>query len=420
MMSTVAGILFYVIFQPYHSEITNMSVAQRPSPSSADSILATIGKGVESYLEEIMGKRDSLGRQYLVDNLIKRIQGRQSVLIEDSIVWLFYHGIAKRVAVPGDLNGWRTSPDSMTRIRGTDLWYISKVLDPRARFEYKLAIDSTWILDPLNPRTAAGGYGLNSEIRMPQYQHPAEVEYQESIEHGTLDTIFFRSKILQREHLGFVYKPANYSSMKRRLPSLYVTDGGEYITLGNMLNVLDNLIAQKAIEPVVVIFLDPRTDIERSETSMRMRDYTMSDSFLTFLTKEVRPFILRRYRVRVEASRTGIMGASLGGLIATYASFRYPRTFGLCAAQSPSYWWNDEAMIDSISSNKKKGIKIYVDSGTIKDALGSSRKMASVLEAKGYQYRYAEYPEGHNWVNWRARISHILKFFFNSNGSVFD
>jgi len=77
-------------------------------------------------------------------------------------------------------------------------------------------------------------------------------------------------------------------------------------------------------------------------------------------------------------------------------------------------------MIDSISSNKKKGIKIYVDSGTIKDALGSSRKMASVLEAKGYQYLYAEYPEGHNWVNWRARISHILKFFFNNNGSVFD
>jgi len=286
------------------------------------------------------------------------------------------------------------------------------VLDPRARFEYKLAIDSTWILDPLNPRTAAGGYGLNSEIRMPQYQHLAEVDYQKGVEHGTLDTVLFRSKILGRDHLAFVYKPANYDSTKRRLPSLYVTDGGEYITLGHMLNVLDNLIAHKTVEPVLGVFLDPRTDIERSETSMRMRDYTMSDSFLTFLTQEVRPFILKRYRAQVEASRTGIMGASLGGLIATYASFRHPRIFGLCAAQSPSYWWNDEAMIDSISSNKKRPIKIYVDSGTIKDALVSSRKMAAVLKAKGYEYHYAEYPEGHNWVNWRARISHILRFLF--------
>jgi len=117
--------------------------------------------------------------------------------------------------------------------------------------------------------------------------------------------------------------------------------------------------------------------------------------------------------VQVEPSRTGIMGASLGGLIATYASFRHPRTFGLCAAQSPSYWWNDEAMIDSIASNKKKSIRIYMDSGTIKDAFASSRRMASVLKDKGYEFHYGEYPEGHNWVNWRARISQILKFFFS-------
>ena len=53
-------------------------------------------------------------------------------------------------------------------------------------------------------------------------------------------------------------------------------------------------------------------------------------------------------------ARTGIMGASLGGLVATYAAFRHPEVFGFCAAQSPAYWWKEEAMLNALRASRHK------------------------------------------------------------------
>jgi enterochelin esterase-like enzyme len=40
--------------------------------------------------------------------------------------------------------------------------------------------------------------------------------------------------------------------------------------------------------------------------------------------------------------------------------------------------------------------------------------MKAVLEQKGYDLTYAEYPESHNWVNWRARLDDILECFWGA------
>ncbi len=221
-----------------------------------------------------------------------------------------------------------------------------------------------------------------------------------------------RSNILGRTHVAFVYRPPGYPGAKQKYPSIYVMDGGEYLSLAMMNNVLDNLIADGRIEPVVGIFLDPRTDISDSKTSMRMHDYTMSDSFVNFMISELCPRVMMKFRVSNDPSQTAIMGASLGGLIATYAGWRHPERFGLVAAQSPSYWWKEHSMIMFARDSSKKNIKFYIDTGTMRDAQDESRTMRAVLENKGYELRYREYPEGHNWVNWRARLDDILEYFW--------
>jgi enterochelin esterase family protein len=272
-----------------------------------------------------------------------------------------------------------------------------------------------WILDPLNSQQAIGGYGPNSEIWMPDYVPPKEITYRAEIPHGRLDSMSIKSKLLKRTHPVFVYTPPGYKASRDPCPAIYVTDGGEYITLALMLNVLDNLIEDKRIEPVVAIFIDPRTNISDSQTSARMYDYTMKDVFVSFLADEVRNKVLKKYRITHDPHLTAIMGASLGGLTATYTAYTRPDIFGLCAAQSPAYWWNDEAMINTIANGPKKQIKLYIDTGTIRDAKVQARKMKSVLEDKGYEFSYAEYAEGHNWSNWRARIDDILVYFYGTH-----
>ncbi len=193
---------------------------------------------------------------------------------------------------------------------------------------------------------------------------------------------------------------------------IFVTDGGEYLSLGLMHNVLDNLIAGRRIRPVVAVFIDPRTDIGNSGTSKRMTDYAMSDTFVTFLIHDVRSRLIKEYRLTSDPGETAIMGASLGGLIATYAAYSRPEVFGLCAAQSPSYWFNGGAVIRLIRDGERRPVRFYIDTGTMRDSQTEAQAMRDVLLEKGYALRYAEYPEGHNWANWRARIADILITFW--------
>jgi enterochelin esterase-like enzyme len=377
------------------------------------------GRGPRESFPELLARLsaqpDSASRMRIVRTLVAKRAALGSPFIEDTVVTFLYCGAGERVTVPGDLNGWDPAADSMTRVPGTNLFYLVKQAAAAARFEYKFVVDSVWILDPFNRRQAMGGYGPNSEIWMPAYRPPAEIVPRLGIPHGRIDTLLVESRLFGRSHTVFVYVPPTDGSARDSLPSLLVTDGGEYLTLALMNNVLDNLIADRRIRPVLGIFVDPRTDIRDAATSMRMHDYAMNDTFSAFLIQDVLPLIRSRYRISADPGKTGIMGASLGGLCATYTAFTHPEIFGLCAAQSPSYWYDNDSLITLIGREPKRPVRFYVDTGTIRDAQEGTRKMRSVLERKGYDLVYAEAPEGHNWVNWRARIGDILTTFWKNS-----
>lgn len=384
------------------------SYAPRPFPEFGE-------ESFNTFLTRVSSVKDTSMKRLIVDNYVAKIHDRGAPPVEDSTVYFIYRGKTRRVTVPSDLNGWDPSADTMSRVRGTDLFVLSKRINRAARFEYKFVVDTAWILDPLNRHTAMGGYGPNSELCMPDYAPPGEIAFRENIPHGTVDTLTLTSKLLGRTHPVFVYRPAGFDRERGDYPSIIVTDGGEYISLALMLNVLDNMIADSVIEPVIAIFVDPRTDVTDSRTSHRMEYYTMSDTFVQSLVHELRPRIKRKYGISDSPSRSAIMGASLGGVISLYAAHSRPDVFGMAASQSPAFWLNDEALIRLVQRSPRKPLRLYIDTGTIRDAEVHARKMKSVLEERGYEFSYAEYHEGHNWVNWRARVDDILKYFFGRN-----
>ncbi len=372
-----------------------------------------LGMRLENLLTLLQEKGDPAARDSAIAHLLREAKRYGQPIVENSTVLIFYNGKARRVSAPGDLNGWRASEDTLTRVAGTDFFYLARKVDPRSRFEYKLVVDSAWILDPVNTRQVMGGFGPNSEVWMPRYSPPKDITYREGIRHGSVDTLSIQSKTLGRTHPVFVYRPHGFARTRGQFPVIFVTDGGEYLSLGLMHNVLDNLIAERRIRPIVAIFIDPRTDVRDSRTSKRMTDYAMSDTFVTFLIDDVRSRLLKKYRLTSDPHETAIMGASLGGLIATYASFTRPEVFGLCASQSPSFWVNGGAVIRLIKDGEKKPVRFYIDTGTMLDSQAEADAMRKVLLEKGYALHYAEYPEGHNWANWRAHIADILTTFWS-------
>ncbi len=220
--------------------------------------------------------------------------------VQDDQVAFLYRGDANSVAWPGDFNGW--NPDASgwqgTQVPGTDLWILEKTFPSEARLDYKIVRNGSWILDPHNSLQMWGGFGPNSELRMPDYVFPQETVRQTNIPAGTVtNNVTITSTQLGYEVDYRVYTPAAYETEAlSNLPVVYVTDGHEYAAdhLGSMVVVLDNLIAAGDLQPTMAVFIDPRDPTTRQ--NRRFDQYTGSAAFASFVADELVPDVDATYR----------------------------------------------------------------------------------------------------------------------------
>ncbi|MFH1220329.1 MAG: alpha/beta hydrolase-fold protein [Candidatus Eisenbacteria bacterium] len=338
-------------------------------------------------------------RDKIVSDFITKHRDRFP-LVEDSLITFVYRGrVGSRVCVPSDLNRWDTGADQMQRLDETDLYYRTLALPLDARIDYKFYVDNAWMLDPLNPKTVRGGFGDNSAFSMPDYREPWEIAYVDSIRHGTIETHEFRSKIISNTRKIQVYLPAG----PKPTHSIFVQDGGEYITLGSMVNVLDNLIAAGFIPPVVAVFIDP---VDRNS------EYWLNKAYEQMVVDEILPFVRAKYDVARDPAKTAIVGASLGGEISVMIAFDHPQVFGKCGSQSGAFAIEEGRLIEAVKGAAKRPLDFYLDCGTFGDLVDENRTLRDTLVEKGYTLEYKEFNEGHSWGNWRAHIDNMLIFFW--------
>ena len=346
------------------------------------------------------------------NRLVNEYMGsRNAPVVEKDQVHFLYRGRADHVAVPSEINRWNPSVGMMTRVGGTDLFFRTESLPSKGRVEYKIWVDSAWMLDPLNQRTSPGGFGANSDVWMPGYRPSPLVTEAAGVPRGTIDTLWIESAALHRRHPVFIYMPPGISG-DTKYSSIIVTDGADYLGFVRMNFVLDNLIAAKKIRPLIGIFVDPRTDLNNNSTNHRMGDYAASDAFLEFLEMEVVPQVANRYPVSPSAKERVLLGASMGGLIATYGGLQRPEFFPNCAAQSPAYVQADSAVMKKIDALPRVSLHVFIQTGLLNDTQPEAKHVSMLLRKKGGTVRYEEFPEGHNWKNWGSHLPKILEHFF--------
>lgn len=363
-----------------------------------------------------LSSADSTIRENTWQELIKSNQ--IPLTLADSVTFL-YRGEAKTVAWMGDFNGWgydKEFQNQGTQIPGTDIWYLKTSFPKDARLDYKILINGAdWIVDPNNPYqqwSGVGGGSPNSELRMPDWKPDPVMIPRENIARGTLEKdILFNSKTLGYQVTYSMYYPANYNR-DAVYPVLYVTDGYEYLhdRMGNMKVILDNLIADRKIKPLLVIFIDHREPVNRSN-NRRMTELAMNNRYLNFIADEFIPAIENQHNVSKTREDRGIMGSSMGGLTAAYFAFSRPEVFGLAGIQSPAFWFKP-AIYTLCDNPENPPVKIYMTTGTIKDAEEGARKMKTILEKNTCTYQYSETNQGHSWGNFRDTIDEILLYFF--------
>jgi enterochelin esterase-like enzyme len=394
------------------------------------SFSAEVEQGVSPTIEDLaerIGKAKPVETDAIVSSFIEEHRG-DFPLIEDDLVTFVYKGpVAVRANIPSDLNRWDTKAHQMERLGDTDLYYLTLRLPMDARIDYKFYVDGMWMLDPLNDKTVSGGFGPNSAFGMPAYEPPPEIEYIDSLAHGTIETHEFESGIIAGSRQIQVYLPAVYGEQGykieggtdvqtsdrargeqagesyQKFPVIFVQDGGEYITLGSMVNVLDYAISREAIPPLVAVFIDPLD---------RNYEYFLNKDYERMVIEEILFFIRGQYHVSEKPERNAIMGASLGGAISVMIALDYPEVFGKCGSQSGAFEVNDGELVKRVATEPAKPVDFYLDCGTFGDLLESNRLMKEALDEKGYNVIYQEFNQGHSWGNWRAHIDDMLVFFW--------
>jgi len=149
---------------------------------------------------------------------------------------------------------------------------------------------------------------------------PAQLGFdivREGIPHGKIDTITYHSKTVGADRKALIYTPPGYSPEKK-YPVLYLLHGiggdeKEWFNQGQPQVILDNLYAEKKVEPMIVVLPNGRAMKDDRATG---DVYGKAAAFATFeqdLIKDLIPFIEKKYPVVKDSEHRAIAGLSMGG-----------------------------------------------------------------------------------------------------------
>jgi enterochelin esterase-like enzyme/HSP20 family molecular chaperone IbpA len=366
-----------------------------------------------------------------VDRFLHVLKAVGAPMIDGADVHFIYYGSdARHVALVGEFNQWSPRGIDMTRLQDTGLFYHTMQVRGPARIEYKFIVDGEWVTDPFCPNAIDNGIGeQNSSFVVGDFHEPPELEVNPAIAHGRVEEFDFESKGLNNHRRVYVYLPPSYATeATSQFSTLYVHDGGEYLTRARLATVLDNLIHSGDVVPLIAVMVDP---VDRG------REYWANEEYACFTEQELVPHIDRRYRTLARREARGVMGASLGGLISTYLALSRPHLFSKVGGQSSALFLLEGDRGSGLGAELRKRIQtlprhegephslaslveklstpitFYFDVGKYEPQfIPAHHHLVPLLEAKGCPCFFQELTGGHNWTSWRAHLKDMLTFLW--------
>jgi enterochelin esterase-like enzyme len=375
----------------------------------------------DTFVSDLEGR--SIGeRDLLVEQYLSKVE--RSPIIEGKhrahFVWF---GEAMEVSIEGDIQKAFSTPEVMRRIDcgDRDLFHISYTVPADAIVEYRFIADGKRILDPRNPRASQSfDYGDRNVIAMPDFTQAPVTHMRVDIDKGTTNRWVFKTEHRNfTNQLVWVYTPHGYTKSKT-YPVLYVYDGMWALYTRPFVNVVDNLIANGKIEPIVVVFLSFED---------RWNEYIDdSTQYAEWLVDEMLPFIEGHFQVSRSSAERGIIGASAAGHAAVVTALRHSDVFGHFAAQgggaggAPGHSPLAHAALDVYLTKKDRHPlrTLYSEVG-IYDLefpqlegtfLSGARQFHARLKALHINHTYKEVNGGHNGTVWDQNLDEILIAFF--------
>lgn len=355
--------------------------------------------------------------------LLTRARKEGTPLIDGNRATFVWQGEAAPQLL-GDFNGWGyMAPPVNLQQEGRGVWAHTLKLDPAAYIEYAYFTDigeGERVPDPFNKRHSSNGIGShNHYFDMPASRHTTLFRPRRDVARGKVTQhLLSHSYLLAGAKRDvWLYRPPSVSTPNNDpVPLVVVYDGNDYLRRQNIHHIIDNLIAQGRIRPLALALLG-------NGKQARLIEYTCSETTLAWVVGDVLELAqqeLNLLDLRQHPGAYGVLGASMGGLMALYTALRLPLVFGNVLSQSGAFTleiMKQPALINTMVEHfVGEPLNIWMDCGMYEFLIAANREMYPLLKSKGHQVTYREYAGGHNIISWRDELPHAFESMFPLQG----
>jgi enterochelin esterase family protein len=342
-------------------------------------------------------------------NWVDRATREGTPLIDGTRITFVWEGDTP-ARIIGDFTGWSygTPLDPIQADPG--VWLYQLDVPDDAYLEYGFELQGERVPDRFNPRLVDNGFDgkMNNWLRMPR-SATWNTSLTADISHGTLTehTIGGVFTLGTPERTVYLYQPP----VAEPVPLLVVLDGGEFLRRCQLALLVDQLIAQKRIRPLAMALVD-------SGGETRFVEYMCNDATIATLVDVVLPLAIRNLNlveIMHDPGAFGILGASMGGLMALYTALRVPEIFGKVVSFSGSFGFNvnqrKTIIWEVVERFERRNLDIWMNVGRY-EYLPANREMRDWLQRRGYQPSSREYSGGHNYTAWGDEAVLALESLF--------
>lgn len=386
----------------------------------------------------------SIGASLYAQNLWQNNNVDSPVVNPDNTVTFRFNApSAKAVYVTGDFlpavtvtrNGYnfKMPQDAPLVKNDSGIWeFTSNPLDSEM-YDYAFVVDSLRVTDPNNVYTHRDVAVVQNYFIVPG--GVADNYMTKDVPHGDLSQVWYHSDVLGRDRRMMVYTPAGYNRGKGRYPVLYLLHGmgGDETAWsdgGRVVQILDNLISQGKVKPMIVVMPNGTTKhvaAPGSGNDGMYKPYNSSSLDTSFEAhfKDILSFVDSHYRTIPKKNARAVAGLSMGGWHSLQLALNYADTFeyvGLFSSYmgpgqdegsgffAPEMYENTDAKIDALYAH---GLKLmYIAIGRFDFLYEPNAGFRAKLDAAGHPYTYLETDGGHVWKNWRVYLSDFVQKLF--------
>jgi enterochelin esterase-like enzyme len=319
---------------------------------------------------------------------------------------------ATAVTVSGQI---QRTPAEMTKDE-TGVWSVTVGPLAPELYEYSFNIDGLAIADPANRLVKPTRSPRMSILDLPG--NPPLLHDFQNVPHGKISLQWYLSKSLGTRRPLQVYTPPGYEAEpKAHFPTLYLFHGtgdneAMWTGLGRAHWILDNLIAQRRAQPMIIVMPDCHAIPPGSGSPQENLD-----AFERDLLQDLMPFVEANYRTQADADHRALIGVSMGGGQSLIIGLKHPDRFawigGMSSAPTSNGPFDDAVALLGDDGALKASVKlIWFACGKEDRLVVSNRRLDDALSSHGIPHQFVEVDGGHAWPVWRKNLAQFAPLLF--------